>query len=80
MEKVPPKSSKWVGMNRDLRLAQNVVEGSQLPSMDVETLTLTRNGDAFAPMTKANSNRSGATTSTSRRLSSLVAAATKTRS
>eukprot|EP00752_Nemacystus_decipiens_P010295 g9173.t1 len=79
MAKVPPKSSKWVDMNRDLLLARTAGERQQLSSMGVKTLTLTQNGGALAPKSTTNIKRSGHTTATARRRSSLVAAASKIR-
>lgn len=57
MANVPPKSSKWVDINRDLVAAQSVQPRG--PSMGVETLTLALDDDLL-PKKKATLKRNGA--------------------
>lgn len=78
MAKIPPKSSKWVDINRDLLSARTALERQSLPSVGVETLTLTNSG-TLAPKTKSKLEGSGSTRTASRRQPSPVATATKTR-
>lgn len=52
MAKVPPKSSKWVDINRDLTAARSIQP--QGPSMGVDSSTLAQ-GDNVLLKTKATS-------------------------
>lgn len=75
MVKVPPKSSKWVDINRDIRMAQTIEP--QLPFGGGEDLAVALDG-AFVPKIRANLKRNDAAAAVRRR-PSLVATATKTR-
>lgn len=75
MVNVPPKSSKWVDIDRDIRMAQ-IVE-PQLPFSGGNGPDAALDKGDLAPKTKAKLKRTDATAAGRRR--SLVTTATKTR-
>lgn len=74
MANIPPKSSKWVDINRDLMAAQTVEP--QVPSTGIETPTLALDDD-LVPKTKTTLKRNG--TTAVRRRPYISTTATKTR-